>query len=135
MLTCGSTAGVGLGVIRFTQIMRLLPAQHENDSGRRWRGLPAAVAEAAFDGGAFVFREEAEADGDLRAVKELAGEGDHAVHEVGLDEGAADVAFAGLLEDMLSLTRTKPAMLWGARWWTKCCTQAKLPLPAAGAPY
>jgi hypothetical protein len=31
------------------------------------------------------------------AVGELAGEGDHAVHEFGLDEGAADVAFAGLL--------------------------------------
>ena len=31
-------------------------------------------------------------------VEELAGEGDHAVHEVGLDEGAADVAFAGLVE-------------------------------------
>ena len=38
-----------------------------------------------------------EADGYLRAVEELAGEGDHAVHEVGLDEGAADVAFAGLV--------------------------------------
>ena len=30
----------------------------------------------------------------MRAVEELAGEGDHAVHEVGLDEGAADVALA-----------------------------------------
>ena len=55
------------------------------------------LAEAAFGVGGFVFREEPEADGDLRAVEELAGEGDHAVHEVGLDEGAADVAFAGLV--------------------------------------
>ena len=23
----------------------------------------------------------------------------------------------------------------GARWWMKCCTQAKLALPAGGAPY
>ena len=43
------------------------------------------------------FCEEPEADGNLRAVEELAGEGDHAVHEVGRDEGAADVAFAGLV--------------------------------------
>ena len=69
---------------------------------------------------ALFFREEPEADGNLRAVEELAGEGDHvvlrfaqdlrsgfaltkcaiahgSVHEVGLDEGAADVAFAGLV--------------------------------------
>jgi hypothetical protein len=34
----------------------------------------AAVAEAAFGVGVFVFREEPEADGNLRAVEELAGE-------------------------------------------------------------
>ncbi len=33
----------------------------------------------------------------LRAVEELAGEGDHAVHEVGLDEFLPDVAFPGLV--------------------------------------
>jgi len=55
------------------------------------------VTEAAFGVGVFVFREEPEAAGNLRAVKKLAGEGGHAVHEVGLDEGAADVAFAGLV--------------------------------------
>ena len=60
-------------------------------------GLLAAVAEAAFGVGGFVFREEPEADGDLRAVEELAGEGDHAVHKVGLDEFLPDVAFAGLV--------------------------------------
>ena len=54
-------------------------------------GLLAAVAEAAFGVGGFVFREEPEADGDLCAVEELAGAGYHAVHEVGLDEGAADL--------------------------------------------
>ena len=47
--------------------------------------------------GALVFREEPEADGNLRGVEKLAGQGDHAVHEVGLDDGAADVAFAGLV--------------------------------------
>ena len=60
-------------------------------------GLFAAVAEAAFGGGGFAFREEPEGDGYLRAVEELAGEGDHAINEVGLDEGAADVSFAGLV--------------------------------------
>ena len=50
-------------------------------------GLLAAVVEAPLRVGVLVFREEPEADGDLRAVEELAGEGDHAVHKVGLDEG------------------------------------------------
>ena len=36
---------------------------------------PEAVAEAAFGVGVFVFREEPEADGNLRAGEELAGEG------------------------------------------------------------
>ena len=40
----------------------------------------------------FVFREEPEADGNLRAVEKLAGEGDHAVHKVGLDEFLPDLA-------------------------------------------
>jgi hypothetical protein len=61
----------------------------------------------------FVLREEPEADGNLRAVEELARERDHAVHEVGLDEGAADFALADWLEDMLPLARTKPAMPLG----------------------
>ena len=43
------------------------------------------------------FHIEPEADGDLRAVEELAGEGDHAVHEVGFDEFLSDVAFTGLV--------------------------------------
>ena len=38
------------------------------------------------------------------------------------------------LEDMLPLARTKPAMPCGARWWMKCCTQAKLALPLGGTP-
>ena len=53
----------------------------------------------------FVFREEPEADGNLRAVEELVGERDHAVHEVGLDEGAADVAFAGLFRQYAAIDR------------------------------
>mgnify|MGYP002633799329 FL=1 len=38
-----------------------------------------------------------ESDGYLRAVEELAGEGDHAVHEISLDKGFADVTFTGLV--------------------------------------
>ena len=45
----------------------------------------------------FIFRQEPKADGNLRAVEELAGEGDHAVDEVGLDEGLPDCPFAGLV--------------------------------------
>lgn len=50
-------------------------------------GLFAAAAEAAFGVGVYVFREEPEADENLRAVEELAWEGDHVVHEGGLHEG------------------------------------------------
>jgi hypothetical protein len=52
--------------------------------------LFAAVTGAAFGAGGFVFREEPETDGNLRAVGERAGKVDHAVHQIGLDEGAAD---------------------------------------------
>ena len=38
------------------------------------------------------------------------------------------------LDDMEPLASTKPAVPPGARWWRKCCTQAKLALPAGGAP-
>jgi hypothetical protein len=57
-------------------------------------GLFAAVAAFAV---VLVLGQEPQADGNLRAVEELAGHGDHAVHEVGLDDGFADVAFAGLV--------------------------------------
>jgi hypothetical protein len=43
--------------------------------------------------------------------------------------------FIDRLEDMLPLANTKPAKPAGARWWMKCCTQAKLALPLGGTPY
>jgi len=54
-------------------------------------GMFAAVATFSV---VFVLDDEPEADGNLRAVEEQAGKGNHAVHEVGLDEGFADVAAA-----------------------------------------
>ena len=66
-----------------------------------WICQRAPLLNFPFFSSRFVFREEPEADGDLCAVKKLAGEGDHAVHEVGLDEGAADLAFAGLVREPL----------------------------------
>ncbi len=48
---------------------------------------------SAFGTGVFVDREELADNGNLRAVEDLAGEGDHADHEVGLDEGEVDVAW------------------------------------------
>ncbi len=39
------------------------------------------------------------------------------------------------LDDIEPLASTKPATPAGARWWTMCCTQAKLALPAGGTPY
>ena len=76
-----------------------------------------AVAEAAFGVRVFVFREEPEADGNLRAVEELAGEGNHAVHEVGLDEGtdlSEGILFAGVARKSLSSNFTRP-LLFSAR--------------------
>ena len=35
----------------------------------------------------------------------------------------------------LGLLRPQPATPVGARWWTMCCTQAKLALPLGGVPY
>ena len=53
------------------------------------------VDEAASVVGALVSREEPEADGKLRAVEDLAGEFNHAVHEASLNEGPADVCTDG----------------------------------------
>ena len=84
----------------------------------------------------FVAREEPEADGDLRRVEELARQRDHAVDEVGLDDRLADLALARLAATTCEpFASTKPAMPVGARWWMKCCTQAKFALPAGGTPY
>jgi hypothetical protein len=44
----------------------------------------------------FLFGQEPQAGGDLGVEEELAGQGDHHFHHVGLHHGAADVAFAVL---------------------------------------
>lgn len=48
-----------------------------------------AVAEAAFGSGIFVLRKEPEVDGDLRAMEELFGEGEHVILACGQALGAA----------------------------------------------
>src|SRR5438093_6287528 len=53
-------------------------------------GLAAPVTEAAVT---FAAREEPEADRNLRRVEELARECHHAVHQVCLDDGLADLTF------------------------------------------
>ena len=40
-----------------------------------------------------------------------------------------------VLDDIEPLASTKPACPWGATWWMKCCTHAKLALLGGGAPY
>lgn len=60
-------------------------------------GVLAAGAGAAFSGGSFIFRNKLRADGNLHAVEQPAWENDHAVHEVGPDEGSADFAVTGLV--------------------------------------
>ena len=39
------------------------------------------------------------------------------------------------LEDMEPFASTNPAAPRGAKWYRKCCTQAKLALPTGGTPY
>ena len=56
--------------------------------------LAAAVTERAV---LAIAREEPQAGGDLGRVEELAGQRDHAVDEVGFDQGLADLALAGLV--------------------------------------
>ena len=55
------------------------------------QGLAGPLAEFSV---LLVAGDEPQADGDLRAVEQLAGERDHAVDEVGLDDVLADLAFA-----------------------------------------
>src|SRR5690625_1910510 len=45
----------------------------------------------------FVTGQKPQTSGDLGGVEQLAGQGDHAVHRVGLDHGFADLAFAALV--------------------------------------
>lgn len=45
----------------------------------------------------FVPGQEPEADGNLGGVEELARQGHHAVHQVGLNDGLADIALSGLV--------------------------------------
>jgi len=109
--------------------------------------LLAAVAEAAFGVGGFVFREEPEADGNLRAVEELAGAtmlffallrtcGVVSLLENALSRRAVSTRSASMrarrmspspdwLEDMLPLARTKPAMPCGAMWWIRKMPKAE----------
>ncbi len=59
--------------------------------------FPAAVAQGGGTGtGAlgFAFREEPSAGGDLGIGEELAGQSDHALDKIRLNQGAADVALA-----------------------------------------
>ena len=89
-------AGDG-GDVVFVEFL-LRPADHGADlAGIDEEGFAFAVSIVAFaiNGlGLFVFGQEPEADGDLGGVEELAGQGDHAVDEVVLDELLADLAFA-----------------------------------------
>jgi hypothetical protein len=82
-------------------------------SGVDEQGLTAAVAEATV---LFVAREKPQADRDLRRIEELAGECHHAIDEIGLDDRFADLAFAGLVDDIEPLASTNPAVPIGARW-------------------
>ena len=50
--------------------------------------------DAEFRVSTLVFRKKPEADRNCCAVEEIAGQRDHAVHEVGLDEVITDIALA-----------------------------------------
>ena len=94
--------------------------------------LPAPVAEAAV---LFVLGKEPEADGNLRRVEKLARQRDHAIHEVGFDDGLADLAFAGLVRRHAAVGQHEARQARSGRGdEMKCCTQAKLALPTGGMP-
>ncbi len=88
---------VGAGDLRDVGVGQL--AVHAVDHRAELAGvdeerLAAPVAEAAV---LLVAGEEPEADRDLRRVEELARQRHHAVHQVGLDDGLADLALARLV--------------------------------------
>src|SRR4030095_16977484 len=58
------------------------------------QNFAAAVAEAMIF---LIAGEKPQAGRNLRRIEELAGEGDHAVDEIGFDDVLADFAFAGLV--------------------------------------
>ena len=60
-------------------------------------GLLGAVAEAALGVAFFLFCKVTRGRRYLRAVEELARQRQHAVHEVGLGDGLANLALAGLV--------------------------------------
>ena len=64
----------------------------DNQGGVRQIVFPAMDYSRRFATG-----KKPQTDRDLRGVKELAGQRDHAVHEVGFDDGFANLAFAGLV--------------------------------------
>ena len=47
--------------------------------------------------GLLIAGDEPEADGNLRGVEQLAGQGHHAIDQIGLDDGLADLALARLV--------------------------------------
>ena len=61
------------------------------------QGVAAPIAEAPLSVGRLALGQEPEAHRNLGAVEELAGQGHHAVHQIGLDQGLADLAFAALV--------------------------------------
>ncbi len=65
--------------------------------------------------GLLVAGQKPQADGNLRGVKQLAGQRDHAIHEVGFNQGLANLAFAAVCVDIEPLAMTKPATPTGER--------------------
>ena len=87
--------GVGDFCDVFVGEFLLRPADHGADlAGIDEEGFAFAISITALAVFFFVFGQKPKADGDLGGVEELAGQGDHAVDEVVLDELLADLAFA-----------------------------------------
>jgi hypothetical protein len=84
---------------------------------------------------ALVARQEPQADRDLRRVEQLAGHGDHAVHEVGLDELLPDRPLAGLLRRHRAVREHHAGGAGGREVVHDVLEPAKFALPAGGVPY
>jgi len=66
----------------------------------------------------------------FKPVEELAGEGDHAVHEVGLDEGAADGAIQCIGAMMNQSAPGGERVLSRSRCWAARCLTTPVTRPS-----
>ena len=84
---------------------------------------------------ALVAGEEPQADRDLRGVEQLAGQGHHAVHQVGLDDGLADLALARLVGRHGAVGQHETGQAGGGQVVDEVLHPGKVGVAGGGTPY